>query len=68
MILTAPEYVFPGTPDHDPMLWGIEWNGETGQCAVVESYDNGETWIGNCHLPTMEDCNRFILIWFNNNL
>ena len=51
-------FPFYGTPDHSPMLWGVE------DSCVLESYDDGKTWGCNCVLESDQACWDFISAWF----
>ena len=55
-------HAFAGNEDHSPMIWGVEYDGDRWN--VVETYDHGRTWIRNCTLDSYEECEQFILAWF----
>lgn len=62
MILRSAQFIFPGTPNHKPIEWGVEYS-EDG-VFVVESYDGGQSWITNTDMPTVEAAIAFIRAWF----
>lgn len=53
---------FPGTSEHGAMHWRVVQNAD-GQWCVDESYDQGTTWICNCHVATMEEGLSFVTSW-----
>lgn len=58
--------VFAGTDEHVPMLWFVRQL-EDGRWAIDESYDDGQTWICNCHVPTLAAGMQFVNDWFIDN-
>ena len=56
-------FKFHGSSDHDPMLWAVDTMFD-GSAYVMESYDDGATWICNCHLDSEQAGWDFIAAWF----
>ena len=54
---------FAGNEENSPMIWGIEQELDNMRWRILESYDNGLTWIVNCYLKTEADCDAFIAAW-----
>lgn len=56
-------FQFYGTKDHPPMLWAVEKDSPAGW-AVLESYNDGCTWIRNCTVAEEQDGWNFVAGWF----
>lgn len=59
-------WMFRGTAALEPMWWRVENTGPD-VWEVVESYDNGFTWIGNCVFDSVDGAVAFVEAWMRMN-
>ena len=59
-----PVFKFHGSSEHCPMWWSVEDPTEDVRWAVLESYNEGKTWITNCILDSNQAAWDFIAAWF----
>ena len=55
---------FHGNSTSSPMLWTVEQDDDSGAWYVLESYNNGASWIRNCEVRDEQDGWDFVSAWF----
>lgn len=59
--------IFEGSETHCPMWWAVQWDTQEELAWVMESYDQGKSWLTNCDQRSMAKAMQFVEDWIADN-